>query len=91
MNYEDVTTIENGLKAMLEDEEKGIKEYEPLIKKVGILGATHTAMELQKILEQEKKHAQILRNLLRSTEIAKVAYKPEKAEGTVRERHRARY
>lgn len=91
MLYENVVTIENGLKAMLEDEEKGIKEYERLIKEVANLGGTYTPMELQRILTQEKVHVQTLRRLLRSTEIAKVAYKPEQGAGGVREPHRARY
>ena len=76
MKYEDVTTIENGLKAMLDDEEKGIAEYEKKIKEASRLGAVATAMELQKIKQQESMHADTLRILIGRMEFVKFGMMP---------------
>lgn len=85
MKYEDVTTIENGLKAMLEDEEKGIAEYEKKITEASRLGAFTTAMELQKIKQQESAHADMLRILIGRAEFAKFGMLPGQETGAVME------
>lgn len=91
MKYEDVTTIENGLKVMLEDEEKGIAEYEKKIQEASRLGAVATARELQKIKQQESAHADTLRVLIGRAELAKFGILPGHETGAVMESRRARY
>lgn len=76
MKYEDVTTVEDGLKAMLDDEEKGIAEYEKKIKEASRLGAVAIAGELQKIKQQESMHADTLRILIGRAEFVKFGMMP---------------
>lgn len=85
MKYEDITTIENGLKAMLEDEMKGITEYEKLIGDASRLGAVTTVRELQKIKQQESAHADTLRELIGHAELAKLGMLPGQETGAVME------
>lgn len=85
MKYEDVTAIEDGLKAMLDDEEKGIAEYEKKIQEASGLGAITTAMELQKIKQQESEHADTLRILIGRAEFAKFGMLPGQETGAVME------
>ena len=85
MKYEDVTVIEDGLKAMLDDEEKGIAEYEKKIQEASRLGAVTTAMELQKIKQQESVHADTLRVLIGRAEFAKFGMLPGQETGAVME------
>jgi len=85
MKYEDVTIIEDGLKAMLDDEERGIVEYEKKIQEASRLGALTTAMELQKIKQQESAHADTLRVLIGRAEFAKFGIMPGQETGVVME------
>ncbi len=85
MIYEDITAVENGLKTMLDDEEKGIAEYEKLIQEVSRLGAVTTASELQKIKQQESAHADTLRVLIGRAEFAKFGKFPGQETGVVME------
>lgn len=91
MKFEDITIIEDGLKAMLEDEEKGIAEYEKKIREASRLGAVTTARELQKIKQQESKHADVLRELIGHAELAKFGMKPGQETGAVMESRLTRY
>lgn len=85
MNYNDINEVENGLKAMLEDEEKGIVEYEKKIQEASRMGAVTTAMELQKIKQQESAHADKLRELIGRAEFAKFGIMPGHETGVVME------
>lgn len=85
MKFEDVTVVEDGLKAMLEDEEKGIAEYEKKIQEASRLGAVATAMELQKIKQQESAHADTLRILIGRMEFVKFGMLPGQEVGAVME------
>ena len=76
MKYEDVTTVEDGLKALLDDEEKGIAEYEKKIKEASRLGAVAIAGELQIIKQQESVHADTLRMLIGRAEFVKFGMMP---------------
>lgn len=85
MKYEDITAIEDGLKAMLDDEEKGIAEYEKKIQEASGLGAFATAMELQIIKKQESEHADKLRILIGRMEFVKFGMKPGQEVNAVME------
>lgn len=85
MNYNDINEVENGLKTMLDDEEKGIVEYEKKIQEASRLGAVTTARELQKIKQQESVHADMLRILIGRAELAKFGMLPGQETGAVME------
>lgn len=85
MNYNDINEVENGLKAMLDDEEKGIAEYEKKIQEASRLGAVTTARVLQTIKQQESAHADKLRELIGHAELAKFGMLPGQETGAVME------